>query len=414
MFFLLAIFIVFLFIVSTIFIIMFAKRIPKHKYSTAKICNIGNEILDGNVLNTNSHFLAQKLENKSIRIVEQISIPDNEKTIVRILKKYCDKKTIVILTGGLGPTNDDKTVDAVCQFLKRKAVYEPHSKRRLELLFTRHSSKGNYPQNLQIALRQVRIPRTIYCNKNKIGLAPGIWIPKYQLLCLPGFPEEMVPLWESFETLFLNDLTNSVFLYKKSYSIWCVGESRFMQSIQTINKKSIFQEKKNFNLAIHALPCGIAVNITSHLQSKNSALASLEKKIEEKYQYYNVSNPISSVLEYCQKEQYTISSAESCTGGLIAKCITDAPGVSSIFSGSIVSYSNSIKQDLLKIPKEIIRKHGAVSKECSISMAQNALKILQSDICISTTGIAGPTGGTKIKKVGLVYIAIAHRAKKKY
>ncbi len=356
---------------------------------------IGTEILNGYVVDKNTSFFAEHLFPLNMYLKRVKIIPDSLDVILENFKAFSARFDITITTGGLGPTHDDLTIDALCNFLNCNSRYDSNAKKKLEKFY---SNKKNI-SNKQIIYKQVRYPDKAESLLNKVGFSPGIWVEKYRILCFPGFPIEIKSIWPYAEKKLIS-LSIDKNIMREIIPIWMVGESTIFSDINF---------PKEIKVGVHALPYGVRLFLEVNQKSHQQILQDIKKQLYDQYQYYICENPLKHFLSYCLKNQIKFAGSESCTGGLISSQITDIPGVSAIFQGSIICYDNTVKSKVLKIEPNILEQYGAVSKETVIAMCKNSLDILNADVSFAITGIAGPTGGSKTKPVGLVYIAITHK-----
>ncbi len=363
---------------------------------------IGSEVLNGFTLDTNTRFITSELFKRGYRMRQSYVIRDDEENILRLLKRLISDSDLVITTGGLGPTQDDLTVDILSKLTNCKPIYDEYARKRAKLIFEKEDQKTGKKINEldpKIVFRQTRIPEKATPLKNRIGIAPGIWFVKPPLLALPGFPVELKSIWpeaiQKIEKLGLKKSHTSII------PIWGLGESLVFSSLKF---------PKEIEVGVHALDFGCRLFLSSQDQE---LLHTFSAKVRDKFTAYILQNPLESFIQYLEKEKLNMATVESCTGGLLAKMITDIPGVSRIFRGGMVVYHDKIKESLMGISPEIIERYGAVSRECAFQMAVHGLKKLNSDIVLVTTGIAGPSGGSKEKPVGTVYAGFGNKKEKK-
>jgi nicotinamide-nucleotide amidase len=238
-----------------------------------------------------------------------------------------------------------------------------------------------------------------------VGLAPGIFLPEIRFFALPGFPDEIKGMWP--EVLRHIKEQNTARAATKIIPIWGVGESQLFSQLRTLAPEI----ERAVSVGVHALPWGCRLFLRAkHADAANAdALGSIAATLENHFAGQVVEDPLGGVIAYCKEKQLKLSLAESCTGGLAAKQVTDIPGVSAIFTGGVVSYANEAKSELIGVPAELIAQHGAVSAEVAAAMASGVAQRLRTDLSLSFTGIAGPDGGSAAKPVGTVYIALHDR-----
>ena len=368
------------------------------------IISIGDEILSGYTINTNASWIGKKLTNIGCTIDHQITIKDKSSSIFNALEYACSKQIdYIILTGGLGPTDDDLTRETLFKFVSADSVFD---KDYWELLKTNYKKKTglNIPKGNK---NQALIPSKGKIIPNSFGTARGFQfnVKNILIISLPGVPFEMKKMMNE---LVLPQIQNSLkkLKYTKTIKTFGLPETKLAEKIS----KSIKIDKFiNCRIGYYPSVFGVDIRISSYSNIE------LEKFILEinnilKTNIYSLKNePLEQVLvKIAIEKNKTIAIAESCTGGLISNRITNVAGSSKIFKGSVISYSNQSKIKFLNVDEKIINKFGAVSREVANLMAINTLKLFSTDYAISVTGIAGPTGGSNLKPVGLVYIGLSN------
>ncbi len=362
-----------------------------------RLCITGSEVMNGFVLDRNTQFFASELYARGLELIESRIMPDDPEQIVNTWKEFSATGDLIVNSGGLGPTSDDLTVDLLCDWLGDMAVYEPHAEKRTRYFFEKRAKDKTRAMSIDVALRQARIPSRATAIKNTVGLAPGIFIPEIPFVALPGFPDEIKGMWS--EVLAIIEKLDFSRSAMRIVPLWGVGESQLFSEL----KKS-----EEVLIGVHALPWGCRLFLRCEPQHE-PALDVLAQDLQAQYPGQVVENPLVNVVDLLKSEKLTLAVAESCTGGLAAKQITDLAGVSAIFKGGVVAYANSAKTDLIGVPAALIESHGAVSAECAAAMAQGLAEKLQADLALSFTGIAGPDGGSPLKPVGTVFIGLHDR-----
>ncbi len=359
-----------------------------------RLCITGSEVMNGFVLDKNTQFFASELYALGYELRESRVLHDDREQILRTWREYRETGDIIINSGGLGPTSDDLTVDLLCEWLGDTPVYEKHAERRTRFFFEKRARDQTRAMSIDVALRQARIPSRARAIKNPVGLAPGIFIPEIPFIALPGFPDEIKGMWA--ETLSLIEAQGVSRAATKIIPVWGVGESQLFGDLP---------QTEGVTVGVHALPwgCRLFLRTAPETAGKLNGIADF---INEKYPGQVVDAPLVEILEYLKKEKLSIAVAESCTGGLAAKQITDIPGVSAVFKGGVVTYANEAKTALVGVSEDILKQHGAVSYECAAAMAKGAARALSAEIALSFTGVAGPDGGTETKPVGTVFIGM--------
>lgn len=367
------------------------------------IC-VGTELLLGDIVNTNAQYLAQKLSLAGVDVYHQIVVGDNLERLVDAINTASKRADIIITTGGLGPTDDDITRYGIAKALGVEVVLDEPSLKKIKEIFMR--SGRPMPS---INERQAYIPAGSRAIENNNGTAPGI-IGEYGnkiYIALPGPPREMKPMFEEHILPYLMEKSNYT-IKSRTLKVIGIGESAIQETLG-----EIMLNQKNPTTALYAKDGEVHIRITS----KEKNLIEADKKIKEienkivnilKNNVYGYDNDSleSAVNDLLQKRKLTVSFAESCTGGMISSRFTDIPNASVSFLNGIVCYSNEAKINILGVKRETIEKYGAVSMETAEEMARCIKKISKTDIGLSVTGIAGPTGGTEKKPVGLCYIGI--------
>jgi nicotinamide-nucleotide amidase len=359
------------------------------------ICT-GTELLKGSTVNTNLSFIGQKLSEAGIVPHRAIVVGDSRVDLRKAVEDAAEDSDLIITTGGLGPTRDDLTRNVVCDFLNLKL----HRDFEIEAYLAKRWANWHSTPPDKDYLQQAEIPENSTVLKNHVGTAPGLWIKgETDFILLPGPPNELNPMFENEAMPALKKLVSSA-SFTSSFMISSASELIVQQKIEPLTE----------GLPLSLAYCASIEGVKVFFSGENEAL--VKEKAEEVKKLFGdavlADNKLSVVEEISERLKvlgYKLGTAESCTGGMIASAITDLPGSSQIFSGSIVSYSNEVKTKLLGVPQEILKKHGAVSGECVKAMVAGAAKILETDAAIAVSGIAGPDGGTAEKPVGLVYIA---------
>jgi nicotinamide-nucleotide amidase len=375
------------------------------------IITIGDEILIGQIVDTNSAWMAQKLNDEGINVRQIISISDDPEHITETFKESSKKVDLVIVTGGLGPTKDDKTKDTICGYFNTRLELNTDVLHNVEELL---SKRGITINSLNHNQALVPVGSTVF--RNKLGTAPGLLLKKENchFIFLPGVPFEMKYLME-FEILpYLRKNFQASTIFHRTVLTQGIPESMLAEKISDWEDELPVYIK----LAYLPSPTGVRLRLSArgHDQSVMEAevghqVRLLQKIIQPNIYGYDDDSPAGSIGKLLAERNKTISTAESCTGGAIAKLFTANPGSSAYFKGSVVAYSNDIKIRLLEVDEHLIEAHGAVSCEVVEAMAQNACRILGTDFAIASSGIAGPDGGTVLKPAGTVWIAVAHKEK---
>ena len=359
----------------------------------AGIFLVGTELLNGATIDTNSIYIAEELNKYGIEIEFKMTVRDVMSEITKALTYAKKNVDLVILTGGLGPTDDDITKEAMAKFLKKKLVVD--EKEKQELLKKYKAYKNPNKTNF----KEVEKPEGAVSFKNDVGMAPAVYIDG--MVAFPGFPNELKNMFPKFLKYYVKENNLKSQIYIKDIITYGIGESVLETTV-----KDLFTEGDIFYEFL-VKDYGTLIRLQTKIENKKN-VAKIVKKLYNRISEFiigedddRIENTIYECLNSGEKP-LTISTAESCTGGMIASKLIEVPGISENFIESIVSYSNEAKIKRLKVKKETLEKYGAVSEE----VAREMLAGLKTDVGISTTGIAGPGGGTKDKPVGLVYIGI--------
>jgi len=371
----------------------------------AAIVSIGDELMNGFTIDTNSSWIANKLQMyKTLKIVSKITILDDISDIKSNVDILIKKKiNYIFITGGLGPTHDDITKKALSEYFNEAIVLNRPYYNRLKKYF-KNKNMSHLKSQAELLEGSFPIP-------NRYGTALGMLIKhkKSNIFVLPGVPKEVKGMFQ--EEIFPLYLDPILIKEKKSVTLLTTGiyESKLFE----ILKSTIDNNLSFFNVSF--LPKYIGVNVRLTKVDKDANLDKFQEQIVKKIKKYiygiNNQKIEEIVAEKLINKGMTIAIAESCTGGYISKKITDIAGSSNYLKGSIVAYDNSIKENFLDIPHNLLESKGAVSSEVAIKMAEAIKNKFKADIGISTTGISGPTGGTDDKPVGLIYISIATKNK---
>jgi competence/damage-inducible protein CinA-like protein len=372
----------------------------------AEIIAIGSEMLTPFRLDTNSLWLTERLNSMGIEVKLKTVVGDDEARLEETIGDAMKRSEIVISTGGLGPTEDDITRKIFARVLKRQLIQEDAILEKIKARFARRNM-----QMPEINARQALVINGAQVLENNNGTAPGMLITegKCTVVMLPGPPREMKPIFDASVAPVLKQRVGELLIMRQTLSIFGLTESAVDELASPI-----YTQYKNPSTTILFKDGQIELHLTA--QARNEAeilklLDDLGRRLDEvlgEYVYSHTNETLEEVVGQSLKLRgYTLATAESCTGGLLAGRITDVPGSSDYFLEGVVSYSNEAKIDLLGVPKKLIEDHGAVSEQVAGAMAEGIRKRAGSTFGIGVTGIAGPGGGGDEKPVGLVYIALA-------
>lgn len=374
------------------------------------IC-VGTELLLGNIVNTNAAYLSEKCALLGLSMYHQSVVGDNAERLKESLETALNRSDVVILSGGLGPTQDDLTKETAAEVMGIPLKEDPHSRERIEEYFKNSQYKVITDNNWKQAL----VPEGAIVLDNENGTAPGIIMEKNgkSVILLPGPPGELIPMFEGKVYDYLNKLQPEI-IYSTMVRICGLGESFVENEI-----RDLIDNQTNPTIATYAKIGQVDLRVTAKAASEKEAvklakpmLKELLKRFGDHIYTMDEHKSLEEVIVHFLKERsLTLTTAESCTGGMIAARITDVPGASEVFKQGLVTYSNRAKRKLLDVKKTTLKEYGAVSEKTAKEMAKNGAFITGSDACVSVTGTAGPTGGTEEKPVGLVYIGCCYNNK---
>jgi nicotinamide-nucleotide amidase len=381
----------------------------------AELLSIGDELLIGQVVNTNVSAISKLLGTIGIDTHRITTVGDNEKMLLQAIRRAWNESDIVIATGGLGPTHDDISKNIVAKFFRKKLHLDRATLRHVQARFTKHG----YTKMPESNIGQAMVPDDFIILRNDEGTAPGLWYQEKQkvFIILPGVPHEMSWLMSKWVIPKLRNFykgkASSVILHKVLQTAG-LGESVLAEKIGDPNSFLSAGATLAFLPRIGGVRIRITVKSDDVLAAKKT-LKSVERKIRsriEQYIYGEGDEPLeTAVVALLQKQKATVATAESCTAGMLAMRITNVTGVSEVFPGGVVTYANEVKAKELNIRPALIKKYGAVSEQTAVAMAESVRQKFSTTFGISITGIAGPSGGSKEKPVGTVWIAIAERGK---
>lgn len=372
---------------------------------TAELIAVGTELLLGNIANTDAQMISEGLSQLGINVYYHTVVGDNPQRVrdaVEIARKRAD---ILITTGGLGPTCDDLTKVAIAQAFGKELVFHEKSAQRIRDRFAalgRPITENNY--------QQAMIPEGATVLPNDWGTAPGVAFEAEgtHVILLPGPPRECEMMFRHRAVPYLKALSDGV-IVSRTIKTFGIGESAAEAKL-----RDLMNALHNPTLAPYAKPTGTELRITAHAQTEEEALSlivPIEEQVKERLGDVVIGVDVSSLEEVClallKEKGLTVGTAESCTGGLIAKLLTDLPGSSAVFRGGVVSYCDGVKAGALGVSYDLLDQYGAVSAQVAEAMALGAREALGCDIALSATGVAGPDSDGRGNPVGLVYLGIA-------
>lgn len=374
---------------------------------SCEIISIGDELLIGQVVNTNSSWMATELHKSGIKVNKITTISDDGNDIKNALKHAELQSDIILLTGGLGPTKDDITKKVLAEYFESEFIFHEPTFEHIKQLF----GLRNY-QVTEVNKQQALIPDICIPLSNINGTAPGMWFEKEGkvFVSMPGVPFEMKTLMTGEVIPRLSEKFNLEYIFHRTIMTTGVGESMLAEMIEDWENSL----PDHIKLAYLPQPGIVRLRLSSSGDNEEeikkevvdycNKLALIIPKLIFGYNDISLEEVVGSILK---KEGLTLSTAESCTGGYIAHLITSIAGSSEYFKGSVVSYANDVKTNQLKVPTSDIEDYGAVSQQVVEQMAIGGRELLKTDYCLATSGIAGPDGGTDEKPVGTVWIALA-------
>ena len=372
---------------------------------TAEIICVGTELLLGNIVNTNAAFLSEKLAYLGINCYFQTVVGDNRDRLLSVINTALSRADILIFSGGLGPTEDDLTKETVAEALGKKLIRDKKAEQEIADYFAlrgRITTDNNWKQADVIEGCEI-----LY---NKNGTAPGIFVSEGEktVILLPGPPLELKSMFTDSVMPKLQQKCGQVF-YSQTVKIVGPGES----SVET-QILDMLDTQDNPTIAPYAKTGEVHLRVTARAKDEKEAREKTAPVVEELYRRFGkavYTTDADETLEMALtklliKKKYTMTTAESCTGGMIAARMVNAPGVSAVLKSGFITYANEAKEELLGVSHDTLEKFGAVSRETAEEMAEGAAKAAHTDAAVAVTGIAGPDGGTKEKPVGLVYIGV--------
>ena len=374
---------------------------------TAELIAVGTELLLGNIANTDAQMLSQGLSELGINVYYHTVVGDNPQRLRAAVELARKRADIIITTGGLGPTCDDLTKNVLAECFGRPLVYDEESARRIESYFQRlHTSRPMTQNNYQ----QAMLPQGCTIFSNDWGTAPGCAFENdgVHVLMLPGPPRECAAMFRYRAVPYLRQFADGEIL-SRTLRVFGMGESFVEDQL-----RREMNELTNPTLAPYAKEGEVELRITAKAPTEEEAralIAPVEEMVRARLGDCVYGADVGSLeevaLSLLRERGLTLGSAESCTGGLIAKRITDLPGASAVFRGGVVSYVNAVKSGVLGVDAGVLEQYGAVSEPVARAMAQGARRVLGCDLAVATTGVAGPDPDDRGNPVGLVYVALA-------
>lgn len=369
-----------------------------------ELISVGTELLLGNIVNTNTRFLAEKCAAAGLSVYYQVTVGDNRERMKETFETALKRADVVVITGGLGPTEDDLTKEVCAEVMGYSLVEDPHTRERLEDFF-KNSIYKEIPDN---NWKQAMIPEGCKVLDNENGMAPGLIMEKDQktAILLPGPPNELIPMFTKQVMPYLASRQPQT-IVSQMVKICGYGESQVADMV-----KDLIEAQTNPTIAPYAKTGEVHLRVTAKATNEEEAKKQIKPIVKELKNRFGMAIYTTkeeetlemAVVRLLKKYDLTVSTAESCTGGMLAAKLVNVPGVSDVYKEGFITYSNKAKRKNLEVSKSTLKKYGAVSEQVAKEMATGGVLAADSDICVSITGIAGPDGGTEEKPVGLVYI----------
>ena len=360
------------------------------------IISTGDELLFGTTVNTNSSSISNLFFGSNFNVVKHITVGDEIHSIVNSIKHSMEEADIIIITGGLGPTDDDNTVEAVCSIFNKRIIIDRESNEKISAFF----KSMNMPLN-EVDSKMAMVPEDSFVIQNRYGLSPAFIIREKNkiIISLPGVPIEVEKIMKRNVLPYLKENFSFDDNMKLQYEMSGIRESDINSELKQLDLPDYVRIGITTKMGSCEL---ILTNLTNEKNQKESIDLLVRNKFKKYLFSNNAKSPEEDLVILLKEKGLTISTAESCTGGLIAKRITDVPGSSAVYMGSVIAYDNSIKSQFLGVSEDTLRKFGAVSEQTAGEMANAIQEKFKTDIGVSTTGIAGPGGGTETKPVGTI------------
>lgn len=370
----------------------------------AELIFVGTELLLGDIVNTNAQYISKGLADLGVSIYYQTTVGDNEERLLGCLEQARGRADVVLLSGGLGPTPDDITKETVAKHAGRKMHFDPKAMEVIENYFNKRKITRRISNDKQACLPEGAI---LWDNPN--GTAPGMCLetPDLVYMTIPGPPVEMKLMFDAYVKPYFEGHSKHT-IASKTLKLLGIGESVAAEML-----KDLMETSENPTLAPYAKTAEVHLRMTAKAETRQEAFSlieAFEKKVKEKVGQYIYCEDdrelVDVIIDMLRIKGRMISTAESCTGGLLSSAFIDKPGVSDVYKNGWIVYSNEAKQTQLGVPKDLLDTVGAVSRETAQAMARSAAALSGANAAVSITGIAGPGGGTDLKPVGLVYIGV--------
>ena len=368
-----------------------------------ELISVGTEILLGNIVNTNAAYLSEQCAALGLSCYYQDVVGDNEERLCETIRTALGRADILLISGGLGPTQDDLTKEAAAKVMGKSLYLHEESKDSIRKFFEKRGleiTDNNW--------KQAMMPEGCIVVDNPNGTAPGVIMAENgkHVILMPGPPNELIPMFESSIMPYLGKLQDGV-IFSQTVKVCGVGESKAETVV-----KDLIESQTNPTIATYAKSGEVHLRVTARAEDEKAAkklVKPVVKELKSRFgsHVYTTEDDVTlekAVVDLLLANKLTISTVESCTGGLLAGRLINVAGVSEVFKSGYITYSNKAKRRMLGIKKNLLEKHGAVSKEIAREMAKGAALVSKADVTVGITGIAGPDGGSEEKPVGLVYI----------
>lgn len=381
----------------------------------AELVSVGTEILLGNIVNTNSAYLSEKCAQLGLSVYYQTVVGDNPGRMKETIRTALERSNVVILTGGLGPTEDDLTKEITAEVMGFPLVEDPHSRELLEAYMKEYEKNNAQRRITANNYKQAMVPKGALVLDNHNGTAPGLIMEKdgKTAVLLPGPPMEMKPMFEEAVFPYLRRMQPEI-IVSQMVKICSIGESQVAEEIQ-----DLIEKQENPTIAPYAKTGEVHLRITAKGEDEKECRKMIKPIVRELKSRFGKNifavdeqkTLEEAVVDMLKDQELTLALAESCTGGEIASRIVNVPGASEVFGHGFVTYSNRAKRKFLGVKKATLKLQGAVSEKCAKEMAKGGCLAAKSDICLSITGLAGPTGGTEETPVGTVFMGCCYNDK---
>ena len=380
-----------------------------------ELISVGTEILLGNIVNTNSAYLSEKCALLGLSVYYQDVVGDNEGRMRDVIRTALDRSDVVILTGGLGPTEDDITKEVTADLMGMPLKEDSHSRKLIDKYLKEYEKNNSQRRITKNNYKQAMVPEGAIVLDNHNGTAPGLILEKKgkTAILLPGPPNELKPMFEEYVVPYLQKNQPEI-IVSQMVKISGIGESQVAEEIQ-----DLIESQTNPTIAPYAKTGEVHLRVTASAENEKACrklikpvVKELKKRFGENVFATDESKTLEeAVIDLLKEKDLKLSLAESLTGGMIAQRIVNVSGASEVFGYGFVTYSNKAKHKCLGVKKRTLKEQGAVSAKCAREMAKGACKASGADISISVTGLAGPGGGTKETPVGTVFMGCCYKAR---